>query len=356
MIEWRQVLLRDPQHYEARVNLADGLRATRRFDESILLLEGLARQFPKQPVLKKKLAQSLIAAQRGKEALPYLQEMSRQDPGDLEIQLQIAQVLASGKQYDQSLPYLETYLKKRPENTGALLEKARILLHRDQINEAFETYQQLKKMDPQNPDLAREIAEAYLAQGRTTEALAGFEALSEQFPRDGQVLEKLGRLYLEKRDYPRAIATLERSLALDPDGVYAQLGLARAYNLSGRKEKALPYYRSLLEKGNNPEVKLELADLFLEMDQAEDAFRIYEDLLRETPSWWAVRLRWAMALYRQKDYSRASEQLEMLIKAQPRHAGIWTLLGNNALDRGDWNRARKAFLQVLALGKDRETY
>jgi tetratricopeptide (TPR) repeat protein len=353
MIEWRQVLLRDPQHYEARVNLADGLRATRRFDESILLLEGLARQFPKQPVLKKKLAQSLIAAQRGKEALPYLQEMSRQDPGDLEIQLQIAQVLASGKQYDQSLPYLETYLKKRPENTGALLEKARILLHRDQVNEAFETYQLLKRMDPQNRDLAREIAEAYLAQGRITEALAGFEALSEQLPRDAKVLENLGRLYSQKGEYPRAIAVLERALALDPDGVYAQLGLARAYNLSGRKEKALPYYRSLLEKGNNPEVKLELADLFLEMDQAEDAFRIYEDLLRETPSWWAVRLRWAKALYRQKDFSRASEQLEMLVKAQPRNAGIWTLLGNNALDRGDWNRARKAFLQVLALGEDR---
>lgn len=353
MIEWRQVLLRDPQHYEARLNLADGLRATRRYDESILLLEGLARQYPKQPVLKKKLAQSLIAAQRGKEALPYLQEMSRQDPGDLEIQLQIAQVLAAGKQYDQSLPYLETYLKKRPENTGALLEKARILLHKDQVNEAFETYQLLKKMEPQNRDLQREIAEAYYAQGRTTEALAGFEALSEHFPRDAQVLEKLGRLYLQKQDYHRAIAALERALAVDPGGVYAQLGMARAYNLSGRKEKAIPYYRSLLERGNNPEVKLELADLFLEIDQAADAFRIYEDLLREAPTMWAVRLRWATALYRQKDYSRASEQLEILVQSQPRHHGIWTLLGYNALDRGDWKRARKAFLQVLALGEDR---
>ena len=353
MIEWRQVLLRDPQHYDARLNLAEGLRATRRYDESILLLEGLTRQFPKQPPLKKRLAQALIAAQRGKEALPYLQELNRLDPGDLEIQLQIAQVLAAGKQYDQSLPYLETYLRKRPENPGALLEKARVLLHKDQVGEAFETYKQLQKMEPHNWDLQREIADAYYRQGKSAEALAGFEVVANHFPRDAQLLEKMGRLYLQKKDYPRAIQTLERALAVDPDGIYAPLGLARAFNLSGRKEAAVPYYQSLLKRGDHPEVKLELADLFLEIDQPEDAFRIYEDLLREDPQLWTVRYRWATALYRRKDYARASEQLEMLIRSQPRHSGIWTLLGYNALDRGDWKRAQKAFQQILALGEDR---
>jgi tetratricopeptide (TPR) repeat protein len=353
MIEWRQVLLRDPQHYDARLNLAEGLRATRRYDESIQLLEGLVRQYPRQPVLKKKLAQSLMAAQRGKEALPYLQELNRLDPGDLEIQLQIAQVLSAGKQYDQSLPYLETYLKKRPENPGALLEKARILLHKGQVNEAFETYDQLKKMEPKNRDLQREIAEAYYAQGKSAEALAGFEALLEYFPQDERLLEKLSRLYLQKKDYPRAIQTLERSLAIDPEGVYAQLGLARAYNMSGQKEKAVPYYQSLLKKRDHPEIKLELADLFLEIGQPGDAFPIYEELLRENPRLWTVRYRWATALYRQKEYTRASEQLETLIETQPRNSGIWTLLGYNALDRGDWKRAQEAFRQVLSLGEDR---
>jgi tetratricopeptide (TPR) repeat protein len=234
-----------------------------------------------------------------------------------------------------------------------LLEKARILLHKDQVDEAFETYSQLRKMDPGNRDLQREIAEAYYAQGKTREALAAFEALTAHFPRDVRLLENLGRLYLQKKDYLRAIQALEQALAIDPGGGYAQLELARAYNLSGHKEKAVPYYQSLLKKGDQPEIKLELADLFLEIDQPQDAFRIYEDLLREDPQWWNVRYRWATALYRQKDYGRASEQLEILIKTQPRHSGIWTLLGYNALDRGDWPRAQKAFQQVLALGEDR---
>ncbi len=36
MIEWRQVLIRDPQHVEARTHLAEVLGATRRLDESII--------------------------------------------------------------------------------------------------------------------------------------------------------------------------------------------------------------------------------------------------------------------------------------------------------------------------------
>ncbi len=46
MIEWRQVLIRDSQNVEARTRLAEVLGATKRLDESILILEGLVKQFP----------------------------------------------------------------------------------------------------------------------------------------------------------------------------------------------------------------------------------------------------------------------------------------------------------------------
>ena len=62
------------------MNLADGLRVTRRLDEAVSIMEGLVKSVPRHPGLKKKLAQALVAAQRNREALPYLQEINRSDP------------------------------------------------------------------------------------------------------------------------------------------------------------------------------------------------------------------------------------------------------------------------------------
>ena len=352
LLEWRQVLIRDPQHLEARMNLADGLRVTRRLDEAVSIMEGLVKSVPRQPGLKKKLAQALVAAQRNKEALPYLQEINRSDPNDLEVQLLLARVLAAGKNYDQSLPFLETYLKKKPENTAALLEKARILLNQGQINQALDTFRQIRKLSPDDAETQREIAEALFTAGKVPEALAEFQALGRQFPENYQIQEKLGYLYLQTKSYPQAVAAYEAALAIDPDHVYAQLGMARAYHLSGQKEKAVSYYQHLLKNRENTEIKLELASLLIEMEHFQEAFEIYEGLLRENPSLWDARYRWATALYRLKEFRQADGQLEKLIQDQPNHSGAWTLLGYNALEWGNVREAQQAFQKVLVLGED----
>jgi len=352
LLEWRQVLIRDPQHLEARMNLADGLRVTRRLDEAISILEGLVKSVPKQPGLKKKLAQALVAAQRNKEAFPYLQEINRSDPNDLEVQLLLARVLAAGKNYEQSLPYLETVLKKKPENTVALMEKARILLNQGQINQALNTFQQIRKFSPDDVETRREIAEAFLAAGNYPEALAEFQVLGRQLPENYEIQEILGTLYLQTKSYPQAVAAYEACLALEPDYVYAQLGLARAYHLSGQKEKAVPYYQRLLKIRENQEIKMELASLLIEMQYFQEAFEIYEGLLRENPGLWEVRYRWATALYRLREFRQANSQLEKLIQDQPNHSGVWTLMGNNALEWGDYRKAQQAFQKVLLLGED----
>lgn len=352
LLEWRQVLIRDPQHLEARMNLADGLRVTRRLDEAVSIMEGLVKTVPRLPGLKKKLAQALVAAQRNKEALPYLQEINRSDPNDLEVQLLLGRVLAAGKNYDQSLPFLETYLKKKPENPAALLEKARILLNQGQINQALDTFQQIRQLSPDDVEIQREIAEAFFAAGKVPEALAEFQVLGRRFPEEYQIQEKLGHLYLQTKSYQQAVAAYEAALAIDPDYVYAQLGLARAYHLSGQKEKAVAFYQRLLKSRENPEIKLELASLLIEMERFQEALEIYEGLLRENPNLWEVRYRWATALYRLKKFRQANGQLEKLIQDQPNHSGAWTLLGYNALEWGNVREAQQAFQKVLLLGED----
>ncbi|MGA3083907.1 MAG: tetratricopeptide repeat protein [Thermodesulfobacteriota bacterium] len=352
LIEWRQVLIRDPQQVEARTNLADVLGATQRLDESILILEGLVKQFPKQMALKRKLAQTLVSAQRYKEALPHLQELVRQDPGEPEIQLLLAQALSAGKQYDQSLAYLEDYLKKKPDQSSALLEKARALFYTGNFSQALEIYQRLRKAEPNNLDLQREIAETYFSIGKKKEALSEYETLAKKFPHEYQLHEKIGELHLQNKSYDQAIPPFKKALSIEPENIFAQLNLARAYNFSGEKEKALPLYRSILSKRNDRKLQVEMADLLFDTQQFPEAFKIFQQILEDQPELWEVRLKLATGLYRQKEFGLAARQLETLIQKQPDHAGIWILAGYNALDQGDYTQAQKAFQKVLILGED----
>lgn len=352
LIEWRQVLIRDPQNVEARTHLAEVLGATRRLDESILILEGLVKQFPKQLGLKKKLTQALVSAHRNKEALPYLQELNRQDPADLETQLSLAQVLSAGKHYDQSLTYLNTYLKKKPDQSSALLEKARALFNTGNHSAAMEIFERLKKIEPTNLDLQREVAEAYYSSGKNKEALSEFENLVRHFPDEYQLYEKIGELYLQNRNYSQAVLPFQKALSLEPENLFAQLSLARAYNFSGEKEKALPFYRSILLKRSDPNLQVELADLLFEIQRFSEAFEIYQQMLEKQPDLWEVRFKLATGLYRQKEFGPAARQLEALVLIQPNNAAIRILAGYNALDQGDYVQAQKAFQKVLTLGED----
>jgi tetratricopeptide (TPR) repeat protein len=353
LIEWRQVLIRDPQNVEARTHLAEVLGATRRLDESIFLLEGLVKQFPKNLALKKKLAQSLVSVKRNKEAFPYLQDLIRQDPGELDIQLLLAQVLSAGKHYDQSLTYLDTYLKNKPDNSSALLEKARALFNSGTYSQALEIYERLKKSDPKNSELLRETAEAYLASGKNQEALAEFEELVKIFPDEYALYEKIGGLHLQNKNYNLAVSPFQKALALEPENLFAQMNLVRAYNFSGQKDKALPLYRSILSKRDDPTLQVEMADLLFDLQQFSEAFKIYEQLLEKRPDLWEVRFKLATGLYRQKEFSLAARQLEILVQLRPNQASIWNLAGYNALDQGDYDQAQKAFQKVLTLGEDR---
>jgi tetratricopeptide (TPR) repeat protein len=352
MIEWRQVLIRDPQHVEARTNLAEVLGATRRLDESILLLEGLVKQFPKQLSLRKKLAQSLISAQRNKEALPYLQELNRQEPGDPEIQLLLAQVLSAGKQYDQSLTVLDAYLKKKPDQSKALLEKARALYFTENYSQALEIYERLRKTEPNNVDLQREIAETYFSSGNYQEALSEYEALAKQFPNEYPLHEKVGELYFQNKKYTQSLSPFQKALTLEPENSVAQLNLARAFNFSGEKEKALPLYRSILSIRSDRKIQIEMADLLFDIQQFPESFLIFQQILKEQPELWEVRFKLATGLYRQKEFDQAAQQLEILVKMRPEQAGIWILAGYNALDHGNYPQAQKAFQKVLVLGEE----
>jgi tetratricopeptide (TPR) repeat protein len=76
------------------------------------------------------------------------------------------------------------------------------------------------------------------ADGDYDAALASLRRVEAQYPRDRVMLNQMGRILFLKRDYPAAIATLNRVLAVDTEDVQAHYNLMLAYRGAGDTTRA----------------------------------------------------------------------------------------------------------------------
>jgi Tfp pilus assembly protein PilF len=93
--------------------------------------------------------------------------------------------------------------------------------------------------------LAPDLAKAHYfygltlkTQGLYDEALASFRRAASSYPRDRVVRNQIGRVHFLKREFPRAVAELSKTLEIDPEDLEAHYNLMLAYQGLGDPEKA----------------------------------------------------------------------------------------------------------------------
>jgi tetratricopeptide (TPR) repeat protein len=99
----------------------------------------------------------------------------------------------------------------------------------------------LRKALAINPELAKThffLGTALKGLGRYDEALTHLRTASAKYPRDRVVLNQLGRVLFLKREFPEAVETLTRVLAIDPEDLQAHYNLMLAYQGMGNAAAA----------------------------------------------------------------------------------------------------------------------
>ena len=73
--------------------------------------------------------------------------------------------------------------------------------------------------------------------------ISDLEELAEKYPEQASVFEKLGWVYAKEKQFPKAIASFERAVQLNPGlfGVYNNLG--NIYFHMNNRAKSIEYYR-----------------------------------------------------------------------------------------------------------------
>jgi predicted Zn-dependent protease len=190
---------------------------------------------------------------------------------------------------------------------------------------------------PAAPDLVKRFRKAQaIARARTHPiegVLESYRRATRERPDDAEAAFLLGAVEAALGAWPRAVAALERAVALDPTSVAARADLGVALAAQGetkRAEGVLAEARQLAP--DDPHVLYGLGEVYLESERLAEAVRVLHEAVQRAPQRWRPYHSLGTA------YGRRGQEMEG-----------HTYLGRAFHLRWEFERARIHYVQALSL-------
>ncbi|MCY3020536.1 MAG: tetratricopeptide repeat protein [Planctomycetota bacterium] len=213
--------------------------------------------------------------------------------------------------------------KARPEDAWLLNQRLVSLWQRQEgkIEKMTAAAEEALAKDPQNTAALERLASLYSAGARDpAKAVAVYEKLVQQKPNDPNILNRLASAYQEAKQYDKAIEVHQKLLASDPNGrgqssVYQ---IAQLLLQSGKKDEAVKWAKEKMTgDSKSPYGVLTLANIYEKagmLAEAEDGYRKMRELAQDPQQKAEYTLRIADFARQQKNYKKAEEELQQLLK------------------------------------------
>ncbi|KOV94267.1 MULTISPECIES: tetratricopeptide repeat protein [unclassified Streptomyces] len=180
--------------------------------------------------------------------------------------------------------YGEQALKAAPKRWSAyppLIDAYNGLGDYTKARASLDKLMELRTGPAERPAVMARAAAVYRDRGWREDAVAQLTdaAAAARTPAEQAAwLAGLGQLAWERGDLPDALRHFEAALRLDPDQRAAPAGRARTLAALGRTTQALVAYRAAVAKRPDPEVLLELGELYESLEQPRSAEEQYARL------------------------------------------------------------------------------
>lgn len=244
-------------------------------------------------------------------------------------------------------------------NKWYLLQKAYLLQRNFNYKETITTYQDLIKLDPKNMDLYFALADAQVRNNMADDAIETLNKAEKTIGNSFEITYEKYRVYTMAGKYDKAIVELEKISELNPGEtrIYGMLG--ELYEQTGNKEKALEMYERILKyEPNNGNVHLSLFQYYLREKQDDKAQEELKKAFESPEVDIDTKMRVMLDYYDRSERrpelkSEAYELLDLLQKAHPNDAKVYSIYADFLYRDQKIREARDQYKKAVALEKDK---
>ncbi len=368
-------------------------------EKAIAELNSLIQAYPNEPSYYGMLADLYTTLNMNERALQTVQKLAAMDSTNLKAQSMMADYYLNQQDYDHAFPYLKnvfrsseitidykvktlfTYLnvlqqiKRRNEAIllGSLLIAAHpneakayaingdILFQSGEDAEALDMYYKTLRIDKSRFIVWQQVFLLQTRLGLKSDLLSYTEEAKELFPYQPLVFYYNGLAWLDKKEYNKAISSLETMIRFDSEDTglrsQAEATLGDCYNAIQDYTMADHHYDNALEIDPNNVYALNnyaynLALRGVKLDKAEQmASKVVMQLAQSNPNYIDT---YAWVLYKQKKYSAALSWMEKAITPSTKSPSVLEHYGDILFQSGRIDDAIKFWQRALDNGGDKQ--
>jgi Tfp pilus assembly protein PilF len=252
--------------------------------------------------------------QQDEASLKALRESVADDPGSSYLHAELSRHLAEADQFEQATLESDEALRLSPQDANHHLLRGKLYSVKKLSDQALQEYEKCIQMQP-------DVEECYTMKTR--------------------------ELLLQK-EYPQALATIERLLKADPQSTTGWFYLGSIYSTYLKNpQKAVTAFKNALEE--DPEdlkVLAALSQIYLEDKNYAEALKALLEMERLAPSDIPMKLRIGLVYYEMKDYDKAVERFTQALTLSPDNDRVAYYLGLLEAQRKNYEQALGHFKNV----------
>src|SRR5580692_1470037 len=347
--EFRKVLRLEPGNRDGNYNLGLLLMAT---GSPLTAISHFERVRPLDIATRSNLIRAYLRAGRTAEGLKMATELSTQNKDDVQLHFTLGVLLASEKQYRAAQLELEQANALEPETLEILYNLGQAYLRTAEYAKAELALNRALKLKSDSPETLYLLAQVCQEQNRSVDALDLLVGAHKLAPQNTDIIFLLARLSMTQNYFEDAIPLLESGLKIAPRRADLRAALGESYFMSGKAEKAIEEFKSLIEVDPSARSYAFMGLSYRHLGRFDEARKYFEAGLKRDPHNASCLFNMGYIEERQGNHARAEELLQQALRYKPDLSEALLELANLRIEKKQFEEAAELLRKYVKLSKD----
>lgn len=260
-----------------------------------------------------------------------------------------AQQDLSKRDYPAATASLRTVLRHNPNSVEGLVTLGKMYAESGSVLLADDAYRQALDLSPKNVDAAMPVVKNLLANQDLSRADAIISRVLKSSPNDAKLLMFYTQINLMKKDWVKAMETIERLRSVPGSALYAELLTGRVFQAQEKYELAIERFKNVLEK--NPELISALQGLsfsYNALDRLPDLISFLEEFQQRYPDIVVAHLVAAEVHQTMGNLQAAIQEVKEALTKKPDWARGYANLAGYQISAGHEDSAEEIYQQGIS--------